>query len=55
MAPSYELLDELDNAPVMIAVLLTVRGNRTHVTVPKDILTMIALYHSAIKVLVEFD
>ena len=39
----------------MIAVLLSVGGNRTHVTVPKDILTMIALYHSDIEVLIEFD
>jgi len=30
-------------------------GNRTHVRLPKDILTMIALYHSAIEVLIEFD
>ena len=39
----------------VIAALLPVGGNRTHVTVPKDILTMIALYHSAIEVLIEFD
>ena len=30
-------------------------GNRTHVTVPKDILTTIDLYHSAIAVYIEFD
>ena len=39
----------------LIAVLLPVGGNRTHVTVPKDFLTTIALYHSAIEVLIEFD
>ena len=54
-APSYEFSDELDNANVMIAVLLPVGGNRTHVTVPKDLLPTIAEYHSAIEVLIEFD
>ena len=39
----------------LIAVLLPVGGNRTHVTVPKDFLTTIALYHLAIEVLIEFD
>jgi len=39
----------------MIAVLLPVGGNQTHVTVPKDFLTSIELYHSASKVLIEFD
>jgi len=39
----------------LIAVHLSVGGNRTHVTIPKDILTTIALYHSAIEVLIEFD
>jgi len=39
----------------MIAVLLPVGGNRTHVTVPKDILTTIDLYHLAIEVFIEFD
>ena len=51
-APSYELSDELDNTHVMIAVLSLVGGNRTHVTIPKDILTTTALYHSAIEVLI---
>ena len=36
----------------MIAVLSLVGGNRTHVTIPKDILTTTALYHSAIEVLI---
>ena len=39
----------------LIAVLLSVGGNRTNVTIPKDILTTIALYRSAIEVLIEFD
>ena len=39
----------------LIAVLLPVGGNRTHVTVPKDILTTITLSYSAIEVLIEFD
>ena len=30
-------------------------GNRTHVAVPKNLLTMEALYHSATEVLTEFD
>jgi len=54
-APSYELSDELDKDHVMIAVLLPVGGNRTHETVPQDILTTTALHHSDIEVLVEFD
>ena len=54
-APSFELSDELDNAYAMIAVLLPVGGNRTHVRLPKDILTTIALYRSAITVLIEFN
>jgi len=48
-APSYELSDELDNAHVIIAVLLPVGGNRTHATVPKDLLPTIAEYHLAIR------
>jgi len=43
------------NRAIVIAVLLPVGGNRTHVRVPKDILTMISLYHSSIEVLIEFD
>jgi len=39
----------------VIAVLLPVGGNRTHVTVPKDILMTIPLYHSAVEVRIEFD
>ena len=39
----------------MISVLLPVGGNRTHVTVPEDILTLTAFYHSAFEVLIEFD
>jgi len=38
---------------IKIAVLSS--GNRTHITVPKDILTTIALHHSASEVLIEFD
>jgi len=53
-APSFELSDELDNAHVMIAVLSPGGGNRIHVTVPKVFLTTIALYHSAIEILIEF-
>ena len=30
-------------------------GNRTHVAVPKNLLTTEALYHSATEVLIEFD
>jgi len=39
----------------MIAVLLPVSANRTHLTLPKDFLTTIALYHSVIEVLIVFD
>ena len=53
--PSFELSDELDNAHVMIAVLFTGGGNRTHVAVPKNLFTTEALYHSATEVLIEFD
>jgi len=34
---------------------LTGGGNRTHVAVPKNLLTTEALYHSATEVLIEFD
>ena len=40
--PRYELSDGLDNAHVIIAVLLPVGGNRTRVLDPEDILTTIA-------------
>ena len=55
--PSFELSDELDNAHVMIADRspFTGGGNRTHVAVPKTLLTTEALYHSATEVLIEFD
>jgi len=33
----------------------TIGGNRTHVAVPKNLLTTEALYHSATEVLIEFD
>jgi len=39
----------------LITVLLPFGGNRTHVMVPKDILTMITLYHLAFEVLIEID
>jgi len=40
---------------MLITVLLPVSGNRTHVTVPKEILTTIAIHHLDIEVLIKFD
>jgi len=44
----FEVHEWEDLLLILIAVLLPVSGNRTHVTVPKDILTTIALYNSTI-------
>jgi len=33
----------------------TIGGNRTHVAVPKNLLTTEALYHSANEILIKFD
>ena len=52
--PSFELSDELDNAHVMIAVLLPAAGIEP-TSVPKNLLTTEALYHLATEVLIEFD
>jgi len=51
--PSFELSDELDNAHDRSP--FTGGGNRTHVTVPEDILTTEDLYHSSTGVFIEFD
>ena len=40
---------------IMIAVLLPVGRDQIHMTVPRNILTTITLYHWAIEVFIEFD